>query len=418
MSHRKGHVVILVENLPVPFDRRVWMEALTLTAAGYAVSVISPCPEGDRDRPHRVIDGIRVRRYPMPTPTQSKLSFFREFTYCLWQTRKLLRDLWREDPFDVIHACNPPDTFWFLARAYRRRGVRFVYDQHDLCPELYESRFGKRGLLWRGLLAMERQQFRQADRVIAPNETHREVATNRGRVDPDRVTVVRSGPSLERFTPVPPVPELKHGRRHLVVYLGVMGPQDGVDLAVRAAHALYQRGRHDTHFVFIGRGDAFDDLVALSDDLGVSGQVTFTGRIPDDELRRFLCTADLAVVPDPKNTYSDACTLNKVIEYMSMGVPIVAFDGVETRRSALDAARYVADNDPASMAEAIDELLEDESARERMSAFGRQRFADRLAWEHSAPELIGVYDGLLSPKRNAQLDVPDRVPSANTVGVA
>jgi glycosyltransferase involved in cell wall biosynthesis len=397
---RRGHILILVENLPVPFDRRVWMESLALTEAGYKVSVISPCPPAESETPHRVQEGIHMYRYPMPKETRSKLAFFQEFWYCYWQTRRLVKQVWNEDPFDVIHTCNPPDTFWHIARLYKSKGVKFVFDHHDLCPELYLSKYNKRDALYRALLWLERKQFQTADAVISTNESYRQIAIERGKKRPEHVTVVRSGPLLSRFQPVPPDPALKEGRKFLCVYLGVMGPQDGVDYALRAAHHVVQRGFQEALFVFIGGGDAFDDLVALSNELHLQDFVKFTGRIPDEDLKRYLCTADLGIAPDPKTPLNDLSTMNKIVEYMAMGLPVVSFDLKESRTSAGDAAVYIANDDPAAMGEAIIELLNDPERRHEMGQIGRTRVRESLAWDHSKRHLVDFYDRLLGVKRS------------------
>jgi glycosyltransferase involved in cell wall biosynthesis len=411
-AKRKGHVLILVQNLPLPFDRRVWMESLALTEAGYKVSVISPRPEDD-PRGHLVLDGVHLYRYEPPAPTSGKLSFFREFAYCYLQTRKLVDQIWREDEFDVIQSCNPPDTFWRIARRYRRHGVKFVFDHHDLCPELYESKYGRRDLLYRVLCWLERKQFATADAVIATNESYRRVAIERGGKNPRQVTVVRSGPSLKRFHRSAPDERLRRGRRHLVVYLGVMGVQDGVDLALRAVRHMLDTGYRDASFALIGKGDAFDRMVKLATDLELGDFVHFAGRIPDDDLCRYLSTADLGLVPDPKNPLNDVSTMNKVVEYMAMELPMVSFELRETRFSAGGAAVYVPNDDPAGMAAEVVALLGDPQRRRVMAKQGRERFERELAWEYSRTELVDLYDALLRGE-----DVLRLRPAGNTLLVA
>lgn len=392
---RKGHILILVENLPVPFDRRVWMESLALTEAGYKVSVISPCPPQEADKPNQVIEGISVYRYPMPKETKTKFSFIQEFWYCYWQTRRLVERVWAEDPFDVIHTCNPPDTFWHIAKRYKKHGVKFVFDHHDLCPELYLSKYNREDLFYRALLYLERKQFQTADAVISTNESYKEVAIRRGGKKPEQVTVVRSGPLLSRFEPVPPEPALRKGRSHLCVYLGVMGPQDGVDYAIRAAKRVVSQGFEDVHFAFIGSGDSYDDLVALAHELGLDPWITFTGRIPDEDLKRYLCTADLGIAPDPKTPLNDVSTMNKIVEYMAMGLPVVSFDLKESRYSAGDAAVYIEGDDPNAMGDAIVELLQDPDRRRQMGEIGKRRVREALAWDYSKKVLVEFYDRLL-----------------------
>ena len=278
------HILIIVENLPVPFDRRVWLESITLHEAGYDVSVI--CPQGSIwPAPYEVIDGIHIYRYPPPPPTTTKIAYAWEFPYCWAETLKLAWRIWRKKPFQAIHACNPPDTFFLIGRIFGALGrVKFVYDQHDLCPELYLSRFGGTRSVYYGLLrALERATYRSADMVISTNESYRRQALSRGRVAADRVFVVRSGPRASRFTPTPPDESLKRGKKHLVCYLGVMAPQDGVDYLLRAArHVVDVVKRKDVHFTLIGSGDSFQAVKALRDDLSLTDAVEMTGR----DLRR------------------------------------------------------------------------------------------------------------------------------------
>jgi glycosyltransferase involved in cell wall biosynthesis len=404
------HILILVENLPVPFDRRVWMESLALTEAGYRVSVISPQPPDD-DAFDRTIDGVNVYRYPEFAGGKGKLNFVREFWYAYRQTRRIAARVWRDDPFDVIHTCNPPDMFWHLARGYKRRhGVKFVFDQHDLCPELYLSKYGRRDPFYLALCLLERMQYRTADGVIATNHSYRDVAIARGGVAPERVAVVRSGPLISRFKRVDPDPALRRGRKHLCVYLGVMGCQDGVDYALRAVRHALDDGLRDTAFAFIGRGDESERLVALARELGLDGHVTFTGRIDDDSLKRYLSTADLGLAPDPHNPLNNVSTMNKVVEYMAMGLPVVSFDLPETRYSAGAAALYVQDDDERAMGRAIIDLLADPARRARMARIGRSRFERDLAWDHSKDVLVRFYDDLLGDRQSA---AATRIPLAD-----
>ena len=398
-------VLHLSENLPLPFDRRVWMELSALHAGGYQVSAICPMGE-DSTAPHEVIDGIHIWRYPPPPPASGFLSYAWEFLYCwLHSARLSLAVLWRRG-FDVIHAANPPDTFWALALPYKLAGKRFVFDHHDLCPELYIARFGesRRGsLAHRALGWLERMQFRLADLVISTNESYRQVAIERGRVAPARVVVVRSAPSRERFATVRPVdPALKRGRPYLVAYLGVMAPQDGVDHLLRAArHLIDRRGRDDVSFTLVGAGDSFEDLQRLTHELELDGAVQFTGRVPDAEVERVLATADVCVCPDPLNPLNDLSTMNKVLEYMACGRPIVAYDLREHRRSAAEGALYARPNDESDLAGQIETLLDDPERRRRMGDYNRRRCAPRTSARGSAGELLHAYETLCGPKPNA-----------------
>ncbi|MEU8525951.1 glycosyltransferase family 4 protein [Streptomyces sp. NPDC048629] len=382
--------LILVENLSVPFDRRVWQECTTLRDAGWEVHVI--CPRGEkRDRePEAVIDGVWIHRYPLRAATGGPAGFLQEYGTALWHTFRLARKV---GPVDVVHACNPPDLLFLPALWLKRRGTRFVFDQHDLVPELYLSRFGRgKDLLYRAVCALERMTYRTADVVLATNESYRNVALRRGRVRPENVFVVRSAPDIERFHPVPAEPDLKRGKPHLLCYLGVMGPQDGVDYALRALAKLRDElGRADWHAVFVGAGDAFDAMVELSRRLGLSEQVQFTGRIPDADLVRYLSTADVCLSPDPRNPLNDVSTMNKVLEYMVMGRPIVSFDLREARVSAGDAAVYATADDEGEFAGLIARLLDDPEERARMGKIGQERISGELSWRRSQQALLAAY---------------------------
>ena len=400
-----GKVLHLSENLPLPFDRRVWMELGALRDAGWKVIAVSPM--GERwTAPEEVIDGITLLRYPPPPPAKGALSYVWEFLYCWLHTARLSIVALARHGFDVIHAANPPDTFWAIAALYKPFGKRYVFDHHDLCPELYLARFGeeRRGsLLHRALGFLEWAQFRTADLVISTNESYRQVAISRGGFAEGRVVVVRSGPSRARFATVRPVDEsLKRGRRFLVAYLGVMAPQDGVDHLLRAARVMvHDHGRRDVAFTLIGAGDSFDDLVALARKLDLEDCVEFTGRIPDAGVEKVLATADVCVCPDPRNPLNDVSTMNKVLEYMACGRPIVAYDLREHRFSAAEGALYAQPNREDDLAAKIETLLDDPERRRTMGAYNRQRFLERMAWEYSAGELLRAYEILCGPKPSA-----------------
>ncbi|MET9563541.1 glycosyltransferase family 4 protein [Streptomyces tauricus] len=382
--------LILVENLSVPFDRRVWQECTTLRDAGWEVHVI--CPRGTKrdTEPEAEIDGVRIHRYPLRAATGGPAGYLREYGAALWHTLRLARKV---GPVDVVHACNPPDLLFLPALWMKRRGARFVFDQHDLVPELYLSRFDRgEDLLYRGVCALERMTYRAADIVLATNESYRDVAVSRGGKRPQDVFVVRSAPQTDRFQPVPPEPELKRGKPHLLCYLGVMGPQDGVDYALRALAKLRDDlGRTDWHAVFVGSGDAFDAMVELSRQLGLSEQVQFTGRIPDADLVRYLSTADVCLSPDPHNPLNDVSTMNKVLEYMAMGRPIVSFDLREARVSAGDAAVYAPANDEAAFAKLVALLMDDPAKRAEMGKTGQERISGQLSWRNSQAALLAAY---------------------------
>ncbi|MEV5496955.1 glycosyltransferase family 4 protein [Nonomuraea fuscirosea] len=395
-----GRALILVENLSVPLDRRVWQESTALRQAGWEVHVI--CPQGARQdtEAEAVIDGVHIHRYPLRAATGGPAGFLREYGSALWHTFRLARRLGR---FDVVHGCNPPDLFFLVALAMRRRGTRYVFDQHDLVPELYLSRFGRgRDLLFRAVSWMERMTYRAAHVVIATNESYRQVALSRGGKRPEEVFVVRSAPVVERFHQVPPDASVRRGKPYLLCYLGVMGPQDGVDYALRSLARLRdEHGRSDWHAVFVGGGDTFDAMVALARELGLDDCVEFTGRIPDEDLMRYLSTADVCLSPDPLNPLNDVSTMNKVMEYMAMSKPIVSFELREARVSAGEAALYAPANDESEFAKLIARLLDDPEERRRMGEIGRERVAGPLSWEHSKTALLAAYEAAVAPREGA-----------------
>jgi glycosyltransferase involved in cell wall biosynthesis len=397
-------LLIIVQNLPVPFDRRVWLECQALTSAGYRVAVV--CPKGRGEPATEVIDSVELYRYRPYAPGGSKAGFVTEYVYSFAATAWGALKARRSGRFAVIQACNPPDIFWPLALAFRvLERTRFVFDHHDLCPELYQSRFpGGPKLPYRGLLALERRTHRVADHVIATNDSYREIAMTRGGKRASEVTVVRTGPDLRRLQPGEADPELRRGRRFLVAYIGVMGPQDGVDIVVRVADIVVNKlGRDDIAFTLIGSGDCFDDVVALRDELGLGSHVEFTGRAPDELVTRIMSTADAGLSPDPKNPLNDVSTMNKTMEYMAFGLPVIAFDLRETRVSAGNAAVYVQPNDEHEYAEAIVALMDDEPRRALMGKLARERIEQELAWDHQESAYLGVYERVLSeaktPKR-------------------
>ena len=395
MSRR---ALILVEDLPVPFDRRVWSEARTLRDAGWRVTVVCPMGE-DARRWHERRDGIEIFRYPLPTTAAGLLNHLLEYAVAMPATLILSMLAWSGRRFDVVHACNPPDFFFPIGRLFRAIGSAFVFDQHDLAPEVYVAQGGRKGgAVHRFLLWAERQTYRAADGVIATNQTYRRFAIERGGVDPERVTVVRSSPDRSRIFPVDPDPALKGGRPYLVSYLGTLGPQDGVDLFVEAARHVRQQMPGEVRFVAMGGGNQLEGLRATVESLNLADDFHFTGRIPDADVRRTLATTDVAISPDPANDFNEYCTMNKTLEYMAMGVPVVAFDLEETRVSAADAAVYAAPNDPGAMAALVIELLRDPGRRATMAEAGRSRMSGPLSWDASATNLLAAYDRALATR--------------------
>jgi glycosyltransferase involved in cell wall biosynthesis len=389
-----GRVLVLVENLPVPFDRRVWQEACTLRDAGYVVSVICPTGKGCEKR-FEDLDGVHVYRYRLPLEAEGAVGYAFEYSVALfWSFLLSLRVLFTRG-FDVVHACNPPDLFFLLGGFYKLFGKKFVFDHHDLNPELYEAKFGRRDFFHRLLLKLERWTFRTADVSIATNESYRDIALTRGGMDPDRVFVVRSGPSLERLRIQPPMEELKQGRRYLVGYVGVMGRQEGIDLLLHAVRIVVRCfAREDVHFGLVGGGTSLAGMKLLAQNLGIDEYVTFTGRVPDAQLLAMLNTAEVCVNPDRAGALNDKSTMNKIMEYMALGKPVVQFDLTEGRRSAGEASLYARQDDPADLAAKILSLLDDPERRARMGRLGRERVERELEWRHQAPRLLAAYGAL------------------------
>jgi glycosyltransferase involved in cell wall biosynthesis len=392
---RRPGVLIIVQNLPVPFDRRVWLECQALRSAGYDVSVV--CPKGPGDPSEQIVEGVNLYKYEPHPASSGMASFVVEYLHSFVATARLTLKAWRKRRFDVLQACNPPDIFWPIALAFRVfTKVQFVFDHHDLCPELFESRFeGGSKALGRGLRFLEWCTFKSAHHVISTNDSYRRVAMERGGKPANRVTVVRTGPDPARLCRSEPDSGWLAGRKHLVSYLGVMGPQDGVDLAIRCAdHIVHDLSRDDVSFVFVGSGDCFRQLVELRDELGLGDYVEFTGRASDEVVASILSTADVGLCPDPKNPLNDLSTMNKTMEYMAYSVPVVAFDLRETRVSAADAALYAVPNDVRDFAAKVLQVLDDDEFRVAMGERGRQRVVDHLAWSRQMTGYLGVYDAI------------------------
>lgn len=393
----RSNILIIVQNLPVPFDRRVWQEAVSLRRAGFGVTVI--CPKKNMyTKSVELLEGVQIYRYSMlHDADKATLGFVIEFISCWLATLWLAIKVYIHEPFHAIHACNPPDTYFALALLFRPLGVKFVFDHHDLCPEMYLAKGRtKRGILYRSLVLLERLTLRSADAVIAVNESHRDIAIRRDKIDVDKITIVRSGPRLVWSEVHPVFPERKKGRRYLVVFLGEMGSQDGIEYLLRAIREYADSYPKDVLFTLIGGGPEQPRMVEMAHHLGLDDWIEFTGRVSEEKiLWEFLATADLCVAPDPFTEYGDLSTTNKIIEYLAFGKPVVAFDLTEHRRTARDAAEYVEPNDVVQLSITTHNLLLDDARRGDMGRRGRQRFRDGLAWENSERELIALYSKLL-----------------------
>ncbi|MEM9196242.1 MAG: glycosyltransferase family 4 protein [Pseudomonadota bacterium] len=385
-------VLIVVENLPVPFDRRVWSEATELARAGYTVSVICPMGKG-HDAPYERLDGVHVYRHPLPPEGNGAWGYLREYSAALWHELRLAFRVRRERGVDLIHGCNPPDLIFLVAWVLRPLGVRYLFDHHDICPELYETKFGRKGMFWRLMRLFEWLTFKSAIVSIATNESYAAIARERGGMAAQDVFVVRSGPKVEKLQIRPPVPALRKGAAHLIGYVGVIGKQEGLDLLLEAAaHLTGPMGRQDVHFGIVGGGPELAAIVAETEARGLAPFFTFTGRAPDDLLLDMLNTADICVNPDRVTPMNDLSTMNKILEYMTLAKPIVQFEMKEGRESAGAASLYAKKNDPVDFAEKIAWLIDHPEARAEMGALGRARVLEQFSWDHSAPRLLAAYE--------------------------
>ena len=391
-------VLIIVENLPCPFDRRVWQEAQALRDNGYRVSIICPIGEGYEDR-YEILEDIHIYRHPLPFEADRLIGYIGEYGVALFWEAMLTIRVGFTRGFDILHACNPPDTIFLIGAVARLFGKIFIFDHHDVNPELFEAKFGGRGFGYWLTRLLEWLSFRVADVSIATNQSYRDIAIQRGGKSPEDVFIVRSGPDLGRLTPVEPVAALKNGRRYLVGYVGVMGKQEGIDSLLRSAHYLVDHlGRMDVQFVLVGGGTELGAMRDYARELGADTYVTFTGRVPDHELIQALSTADICVNPDPATAMNDKSTMNKIMEYMAFARPIVQFDLAEGRFSAQEASLYAKKGDEADFAEKIANLLDDPDRRQRMGKYGRERVEQHLAWRNQVPTLLDAYNRALSKR--------------------
>jgi glycosyltransferase involved in cell wall biosynthesis len=404
MNSAQRRVLYVLQGLPVPFDRRAWLHATTLAKNGYAVSFI--CPKGRGfDAAREELDGVDIYRYWRAVEGEGKLAFIAESLWCFCAVLLLsLRVAIGGRGFDLLHICNPPEIYWPIAWFWRAFGKVFIWDHRDLSPELAEAKFGKSGLILRVLHLLERLSFGAAQIVVATNESYKKIAIERGSKKPEDIFIVRSAPSLAKFKLYEPDPSYKNGKPNLILYLGEMGPQDGVDNLIRAVRVLHDDfDRRDFHCVLIGGGTYQPTAAAYAEEIGVGHLCTFTGIVSDEMLCRILSSGDVAVDPLPKNGWSDRSTMNKVLEYMFFALPIVVGELTEARVSADRAALYVEPGSAQAMAEGIAALLDDPARRREMGSFGAERLRNALAFEYSVPNLLAAYDAAWAKARRARL---------------
>jgi glycosyltransferase involved in cell wall biosynthesis len=392
----KRRVLIIVENLPVPFDKRVWKEAIALRNAGYEVVVL--CPKGSSYRRcYELLDGIHVYRHPIPKERNGLFGYLWEYGIALLCESIYTWWIYVRRGFDVIQGCNPPDSIFLVALPFRLLGVRYIFDHHDLNPELYLSKYDRTDFLYRIQIALEKLTFRFSDVVMSTNNSYKDIAIKRGGLAAEDVFVVRNGPDLNTFHAVPPNPGLKNGRKHLVGYVGTMSIQEGMDILLDVAEHIKKLPRHDLYFICVGGGPGLAGLQRMIRDRQLGDIVRLTGRISDSELMEILSTADVCVNPDKPCQMNDLSTMIKIMEYMALGKPIVQFDLKEGRYSAQEASLYSSNvNQVADFAKKVLWLLDHPDERQRMGEYGRMRVQSQLAWEYSVASLLSAYERAFS----------------------
>jgi glycosyltransferase involved in cell wall biosynthesis len=395
-SSEPTSVCIVVENLPVPVDRRVWCEARALRDAGYIVSVICPRGKNTCTASYELLDGIHIYRH-RAWEAATPVGYLLEYAWALIAELYLVLKVFSHKRFTVLQGCNPPDTIFLIGLVLKPFGVRFIFDHHDLAPELLEAKFGSGKRVLGALIRLaEKCSFRVANVSIATNDSFKEVAVIRGGKRPERVFVVRNCPDLTTLHREPARPEIKHGRPLLVVYVGFMGQQDGLGLLLESIeHIVKREKRQDTHFVLVGGGTMLPRLRAMVAEKELDPFVTFTGQVPHAEVVKYLSNADVGVAPDPKTPMNDNSTMIKIFEYMAFELPVVLFDLKEGRRSAGPAALYASPNDPIDFASQISRLLGSRELRQQLGACGRRRIEESLNWETEKVALLRAYTAAL-----------------------
>lgn len=397
---KERKVLIIVENLPVPFDTRVWQEATTLAENGYIVSVICPKGKGYTTE-EETIDGVHIFRHDLPEEGNGAVGYLKEYSSALREETRLAKKIYNTIGFDVIHGCNPPDDIYLVANKFKKYGVKYVFDHHDICPELLEAKFGKKGflknLMYKSQIFMERQTYKHCTFAFVTNESYKKIAISRGKMNPNKVIVLRSGPKLERMKIQPPVESIKRGKKYMVGYLGVIGQQEGIEYILEAAkYCKESLHRDDIFWGIVGGGPHVATLRKMCTKMRLDDCVEFTGRVPDQKLLDYLNTADVCVNSDTYNSMNDKSTMNKILEYMALSKPIVQFELTEGHYSAQDASLYAEQNNAKDMADKIVYLLENTDVRQKMGEYGRNRVVNELSWEHTSKELLEGYEKFFS----------------------
>lgn len=389
--NKERKILIIVENLPVPFDTRVWQEATTLAANGYTVSVICPVGKG-YTKAEEAIDGVHIFRHPLPPEGNGALGYAREYGSALKEELRLAKKVYKEIGFDVIQGCNPPDDIYLVASFFKKYGVRYVFDHHDICPELFEAKFGStKGLLYKSQVWLERQTYRHCAFAFVTNESYRKIAIERDHMPPEKVIILRSGPRLERMRILPPDPAIRRGYPYMAGYVGVIGQQEGIEYILQAAQYIKEH-ENNVFWGIVGGGPHWEALKKQAGEMGLDDCVEFTGRVDDETMLRYLNTADVCINSDTYNAMNDKSTMNKVLEYMALGKPIVQFDLTEGRFSAQEASLYAKRNNAVDMARKVQELLADPAKREQMGRFGRERILNDLSWDKTSRALLEGYE--------------------------
>jgi glycosyltransferase involved in cell wall biosynthesis len=385
-------ILIIVENLPVPFDARVWNEACSLQANGYGVTVL--CPKDQKHKKgYEFLNGIHIYRHPTVGEGNSILGYLSEFFFALFFEFVYSAWIFLRRGFHVIQGCNPPDDIFLIVLPFKLFGVKYIFDHHDANPELYLSKYERQNLLYRAQVALEKLTYRFSDVVMATNGSYRDLALTRGGRAAEDVFVVRNGPDLERFFEVAPDPRVKYDKAYLVGYVGTMSIQEGLDILLKVALHIRDMGRRDVHFTCVGGGPGLAGLRQMVKDMELEDTVNFTGRVPMEELLTVLSTSDVCVNPDKPCRMNDISTMIKIMEYMALGKPIVQFDLKEGRISAGDASLYASSEGMVhEFAEKVLWLIDHPEQRAKMGRIGRERVETELAWKYSVPHLLAAYE--------------------------